>query len=325
MRWQYANPLLPAKAINKRLHLFAYMQESATEDKSMPHRFNCKSPGKFFLTVFLIPLWGCGAASNKTSPQESELGVNKRGPILSSLPSPVDKSFTSIEYIQKGMPAYDRDWSGEDMVSASNVLTSIANEDLRQLPRYRSERSGEVFARIISPENLSIFQNGTLPLRTRLSLVSRHIAGLNQISKLYLKGLIERATDGREGVELLGAVLRTAAVMGPILDEFLPTLDRNDPSYKTRMAGLEKMKKGMAEIVAGGLQTLTDRETYRTEDLIRAASLMKETFPRILAKVTPGSRLETLVRLENLAKDPDLKDLEPAIRELFDVVKDIKE
>jgi hypothetical protein len=223
------------------------------------------------------------------------------------------------------MPAYDRDWSGEDMVSASNVLTSIANEDPRQLPRYRSERSGEVFARIISPENLSIFQNGTLPLQTRLSLVSRHIAGLSQISKLYLKGLVERATDGREGVELLGAVLRSAAVMVATVDEFLPTLDRNDPSYKTRMAGFEKMKKGMAEVVAGALQTLTERETYRTEDLIRAASLMKETFPQILAKVPPGSRLETLVRLENMAKDSDLKDLEPAIRELLDVVKGIKE
>ena len=59
------------------------------------------------------------------------------------------------------------------------------------------------------------------------------------------------------------------------------------------MQGLEKMKFGLAGLVAGGLQTLTERESYRKGELIRLVGYMQESFPLIVPQLPPGARRET--------------------------------
>jgi hypothetical protein len=48
---------------------------------------------------------------------------------------------------------------------------------------------------------------------------------------------------------------------------------------------------------------------------------MQETFPLIVPKLPPGSRTETLLRLEKMQEDPALKDLQPGLGELRTKVK----
>ncbi len=63
---------------------------------------------------------------------------------LASAPDPKssnDESLTLDEYIRLGLPAYDRLWSGDDMVKAEKVLTSVSQKGYRQLPRYKSRLS----------------------------------------------------------------------------------------------------------------------------------------------------------------------------------------
>jgi hypothetical protein len=70
-----------------------------------------------------------------------------------------DESLTSDEYIRLGMPAHDREWSVAEMTDAAQVLTLLVQKGYVKLPRYKSERSGEVFARLVSPQKLALFTN----------------------------------------------------------------------------------------------------------------------------------------------------------------------
>ena len=77
-------------------------------------------------------------------------------------------SYKPEEYIRLGMPAYDRDWSAKDMVNAAKVLASIEQRGNQYLPRYKSDRSGVVFARIISPDNFEFLLKHDIPLKVRM-------------------------------------------------------------------------------------------------------------------------------------------------------------
>ena len=238
---------------------------------------------------------------------------------------PADQSLTSDEYVRKGLPAHDRTWSGSDMTRVSKVFVEIAQEDQGKLPRYRSERSGMVFDRVTSDENLQLYRSKSLPVEARLTEGLNYVQSLNQVLKTYISAFLKKKVSDSEVIELMGASLRSAVMMVELADEFFPTLNKNDPSYQTRLDGLAQMKRGLATVVAGSIQTLTEGEAHRTSERLRLIGYLKQTAPTLISALPPGSRLETQVRLEKLSTDPGLSDLQPSFNELVAVVREAVE
>lgn len=272
------------------------------------------------LVTVSIAGWGCGEAptpSLETGNQQT--GTSDGRPAATSAPADDrDESLTSAEYIRLGMPAHDRDWAGNDMMEVQKILTALAEQGFRKLPRYQSERSGDVFARITSAQNLEILQNRTLPLDARFPNALNHFQANAQLMKLYLTGFLRQEVRDSELIELIGSQLRLTVVVLDLTDEFLPRIDRND---QARMRGLEQMKRGMANVVAGSLTTLTETELYRESERARLVGYMQDAFPQIVPRLQPASRDETLVRLRKMQEDDALKPLRPGLRELLGKVE----
>lgn len=114
----------------------------------------------------------------------------------------------------------------------------------------------------------------------------------------------------------MGSTLRSTVVMLELVDQLIPTLDKNDPTYPVRMQGLDTMRRGLATVVSGNLDTLTERSAYRVAELRRLIGCMQDTFPSIVPALPPGARAETLVRLKSFVDDPAMKDLAPDLEEL---------
>jgi hypothetical protein len=170
-------------------------------------------------------------------------------------------------------------------------------------------------------ENLGFFRNRSLPLKQRMPQAIAYLSSSSQVLKLYLAGFSHRAIGDSELVELFGLHLRLSVVMFALLDEFLPTFDMKDPNYTIRMAGMEKIKKGFATMVAEGIQILTEHDVYRSSELKRLIRYMADTFPVIVPNLPLGSRTETFIRLKSLASDPMMQDLNPELTELVAKVK----
>ena len=232
-----------------------------------------------------------------------------------------DRSLTPEEYIRVGLPAHDRPWSGADMARAERVLSALAAKDPSQLPRYQSERSGAVFARIVADDNLGFSRNRSLPLEARMPDAMEYFRSSNAVTKLYAAALSTGAITGAELVELIGSTLRTSVVALQLIAEFLPTLDKNDPTYPVRMEGLQQFREGLAITVAGTLQTLTERNAYEAPALKRLLAYMQQTLPAILPELPAGSRLETVVRLRSFRDDEKMADLRPDLVGLLRVVE----
>src|SRR5262249_23865620 len=153
-----------------------------------------------------------------------------------------------------------------------------------------SERSGPLFARITAADNLDRFKDPSLPLDQRFPQSNDFLGAGNNVLMLYVRAFLGKAVGGDEMVELMGMQFRTLTLLIEVTKEFIATVKKDAPTYLSRLAGLGRMRHGMGAVVAGGLQTLTERETYSPAELTRLISHMRATFPAIVVELAPGQR-----------------------------------
>lgn len=207
------------------------------------------------------------------------------------------------------------------MSRAASVLATITQGQLAHLPRFESSQSGPVYARLTALDNLSLFRNRSSPIATRLLDALTYLEGLNRITKLYVTALLQDQVAGIDLLELIGALLHANLLMNELAEEFLPTLDTEDPAYGVRMDGVRRMKAGTAMTIAGALQTLTERSTYTLDERRRFVEHLRDTLPGIVPYLTEVARIETLARLESMCKDQEVSDLRSDLERLHDEVK----
>ncbi len=233
---------------------------------------------------------------------------------------PPDQSLNSDEYLKEAVPFHGRIWNGEDMKWAATVLESMEEKSRGRLPRFQSPNSGEVFARLVADDNLDLYRNTSAPLPQRFPDAIEFMQSSNQVLKLYLAARNRQEVGDSELVEFLGLQLRITVAMIQLVDEFVPTLDQSDPTYPTRMAGLQRMKGGMATIVEGVLTTLTESSAYRVSERKRLAGYLETALPKILPAISETARTEVLSRLRSLLANSDMQELKPDLEKVLRAV-----
>ncbi len=264
------------------------------------------------LGLIIVAVGGCG---KKTSATILPAGTQASTPEQTT-PKPVagpDLSLTRDEYIRAGVPAPDRTWSAEDMRDAVKALGML--KDTRALPRYKSGRSGDVFSRITSADNLRLYQDRSRPVDGRLSEAISFMDAFDEMSKLYIVAFRDDSTRDADEVEIVAAVMRLTVVLLEIVDQYVPTLKKDAPDFERRMKGVSQMRQGLASQMVGQLRMLEKKE-YRLSERSRLVGYMRVTFPAMASQAPVASQKEIESRLEQLSKDPQLKELHPGLAQL---------
>jgi hypothetical protein len=218
-----------------------------------------------------------------------------------------DLTLKPAEYMDLGFPATDRPWTTADYQAAYHAMRTLP---VAQFPRSTSPKSSPVVDRLANPDNLGLFLNKSLPLDQRFLPCIDLVDSANAISKLYLAAHAKTPLFAADFIRMEGFMLHAVTVELSLIEEFLPTLDKKDPRYPTRMAGLATMKSGMAQVIQGILIVLEDRKTYTTRSRAELASTISSTFPVITPHLPPLSRKEfaaTLRRIANEETDVSVK------------------
>jgi hypothetical protein len=145
--------------------------------------------------------------------------------------SSFDQSLTPDEYVKAGISAWDAPWSATEMAAAATILTKIADTNPKQLPQYESPKSGALFARITSRENLDHFKDKTRPISVRFPEAAEFFQSSNQLLKVYTASFMKKSLGSSEVVELIGMNLRASVAMLDLVGEFTPTLNKDDSTY----------------------------------------------------------------------------------------------
>lgn len=269
---------------------------------------------RFFVT--LVGLSFLAAGCGNPGPPVVAVPLRPALPDFEPLPIPNDESLTTDEAIRLGMTSPDRDWNAQDMANAQQVIVNLAQTDPQQLPRYRSARSGRIFARMTTPLNLDAFRNPALPVEARLGQLLPFVQSGAVILMAYHPLFLKKWVSDSEMIEQLGSQLRGNALMVELLNELKPTIQPDDPNYTIRMAGFEQTRLGLASVVSGNLTTLTERKHIRDSELLRLAGYMQETFPTIVPNLRPADRDAMLQRMTKMESDPAMAGLQQAVAEV---------
>ncbi len=268
------------------------------------------------MLLSLIGLSGCSDSSDSVA-TDPPLPVA----LASDNQIPDDHSLPLDEYLEAGVPAHDRNWTGSDMQQAAEALGKLTKEDAALLPRYQSPQSGKLFDRITSAENLDLYQNEQSPIEVRVHEAILLMQSSNQILVLYATAFADQKVADSELIEMIGSTLRLSATIVSLINEFLPTLNKNDPTYPTRMESLDNVRKNLATVVIANLKVLTESDLYRTSELKRLLGHMQDTYPVILPALPETSRTEALQRLRTLIEDPEMQPLRPELKSLLTTVE----
>jgi hypothetical protein len=278
-------------------------------------------PARTLLIVCLLLCWSLLTACKAVAETGAEGSGAAAASQVESTPSaveppPQDSSLDVAAYVAAGVPSPDRDWAGSDMERAAEALTAIVAADPDALPQHGSARSGQLFDRIVSAGDLGIVQNEQLSVHQRLGQAITLQEAQRRILMLYLRALEQRQTSGRNLIELVGASLRTSAVIFTLAEAFMATFSPDDPSYAARQSGMDQMRSGFATSLSGALDTLTEAENFSLVDRQRLAEILESVMPDLIGSLTPASRQELVVRLQAMSGEPSLQDLQPRLSSL---------
>ena len=96
-----------------------------------------------------------------------------------------DHSLTLVEYQELGMPDYNSVWNMEDYSNAFYALNTLKYQKPKALPTRDSEKSGVLFSRMISLDNLSFLQDETLPLYAKADMIKWFVNSLMELKVAY--------------------------------------------------------------------------------------------------------------------------------------------
>jgi hypothetical protein len=96
-----------------------------------------------------------------------------------------DHSLTIGEYQKLGMPAPDKIWTTRDYVNANITLSTLKIDYPLQFPKKYSKKSGVLYRRLVSKENLSFADDTTLPLSLRAFQIQFFPAYATELMNLY--------------------------------------------------------------------------------------------------------------------------------------------
>jgi hypothetical protein len=233
------------------------------------------------------------------------------------LKTPEDRSLTSAAFGQRGLPPLNRPWSSQDMAAAAKVLDEIAANDLLALPRCDSEQSKMVFARITSLQNLDYFRDKSVDGPTRFTQLRDFQQAAGKIEELYIGAInVDRWDFAQEVVEFSRNRFHQDVIILGLIDEVEKAGGQFNPG------AVDDIKRKMASNVVACLRALKSKQVYSTTARTKLVQYMAETYPLIVSRLSSPRQTETLALLESIAKDSDVRDLQPLLNQLLSAVRD---
>lgn len=219
------------------------------------------------------------------------------------------------EYRQLGFPPLERDWSEGERAQARSILRRLASDRPERLPRFASESSGDVFAKLVHEE----FDRrgdlegavGSVPVGELEKMPSDEIVRLIQGDTL--EGIYAPESTGgllfdRELVQLASERLASAIRLRSNLESHLAGVEAAggargqalDARYRELLGASDRMLVHGAHAIA----TFAITEQFLPAARSDAASRLAEQVPRLLPLLSTEAQAQLRAILREAAESP---------------------
>jgi hypothetical protein len=244
-----------------------------------------------------------------------EPGANANAATTKTIGGADDTSLTNDAYVEKGIPAYDRAWTGADLTRAVDKLAELDSGEACTLPRYESPNSGKLFARLCEVKDSDNLTNKDLALNLRVPDGIQRMLASSKLLNLYVARQQKQQVSDRDVVEITGAVVNVMARFARLVNE-IPKLEETDPNFAKQQQGRQRFESGNTQTLDGLLQMLGETEKHALPARQRLLELCEEPFVALFSNATPVGRKELAIKLREMVQDDKFATLQPALGRL---------
>ena len=209
------------------------------------------------------------------------------------------------------------------MAEAAARLRALAAQHPEQLPRFQNPKSGQMFARLVDPENLKLVLSAEFSFDVRFPALLRYLKSLIAIDRTYASAAAAKKVAGDDVVEILAAGLKAAQSVIELSDQWPATFSRDAARRRLRSEAPKISRGDLAEIAEAGITLLADERDLTVAARSRVAAELCQTLPSLLPKLAAASQVKISQRLEKLAVDPRQQALRGQMYQLRNVARGV--
>ncbi len=188
-----------------------------------------------------------------------------------------DYSLSLDEYAKMGMPSVDKAWDSEDFLYANDVLSKMKWGNPGGLPKKDSKKSGALFTKLISLENLTFLKVDTLALNEKALLLMNYLQIYENWRYIYTDVRLKVQYHHRELIDIQLFGLSIIELMLDYADKIQKSDDPVDIYMRT---GDQSIRKMYIDYLLVTLEIQKDMSPYMKEDMERmgdsvSASVLK--------------------------------------------------
>ncbi len=227
-----------------------------------------------------------------------------------------DNSTDVAGFLKNGIPPIHQVWTPETYEKAFEVLFKIYELDKYSMPRYQSQTSAPVFARLVAAENFDYLLDSNFTLKDRIVALERYAYLPDRLLGIYAEKEANYERFGGEVLEIMRLTTRLTSHAVLLLNELKSSIGKQ--------ADTEGFKEGYNNIlnahessVASIIDVLENsKERYPALALEDFSCTMLVFIPEVWPQLKVTDRKALRSRIEILAKTYPQKKLRKRLRKL---------
>lgn len=210
-----------------------------------------------------------------------------------------DHSLKPDDYVKLGMPDHKKVWTNDDYVASNITLSSLKMNDPLSLPRKNSKKSGEVFQRLVSSENLNFIYDTIFPLRTKAYFIQYYPRFQTEMEQMYTIEYKGKPYYSEEMIDLhiFGLLVHDKMLeLGWIIDK------SEDPDTEGLKGGMQSVQYNYLRLIPRLLEELSESDLYTKEGLEKLSYAIAESIHRNLEWMNNQSKDSLTTAFKNTAE-----------------------
>jgi len=188
-----------------------------------------------------------------------------------------DYSLTLEEYKEMGIPDPKKVWDIAEVGIAIDVFSGMKWDKPYNLPRKGSKKSGVLFDRMISLENMQFLHNDTVNLRDKALLSLQFLQIFEKWKDVYTHPMWKRQYYNRELVDININEVRVTETMVELTKKVMAS---NDPSVAMLQQGVPQVKMNYISSLINALNLQSYTSQFLEKDLELLSDSLSATILR---------------------------------------------
>ncbi len=229
-----------------------------------------------------------------------------------------DMSYTVTEYRKMGMPDPSVSWSKDEYAQALSVLRNLKLYGSLTMPKKFSNKSGIIFKRLLSQENMAFVDDTTLLARDkafRIQHFSSFQAGMIGLYTYKVKDL-RYYRD-----ELVDLYIFGLLVHNNMLDLSEELNQSDNGTDKVLTAGSSFVIKEYSDLIMKILKEQLNSKIYRNKGLKRLSKSLTESLIQNWERLGSADKQKIIVEIRNVISKSSSKFIRTNYQQFLDVLQ----